>query len=108
MVNYIKYDRYPKNIYNLDIKTIDQKSHKKTYNKEEERQVLDLDFGDMPEKLKGEYLDMYEGVQSKVISTTRFDENSDLSTTYLSRVDTTRANITKQKKGFLYQSKGIQ
>ena len=32
---------------------------------------------------------MYEGIQSQVISTTRFDEN--LSTTYLGGIDTTRA-----------------
>ena len=36
-----------------------------------------LDFGDNPEKLKGEYLDMYEGVMSEVLSATKFDENSD-------------------------------
>ena len=35
---------------------------------------------------------MYEGIQSEVISNTRFDENLDLSTTYLGRVDTTRVN----------------
>ena len=29
---------------------------------EGERHSLDLDFGDKPEKLKGEYLDMYEGI----------------------------------------------
>ena len=52
---------------------------------EEERQILDLDFANTPEKLRGDYLDMYEGIQSEVISSTRFDENSDLSTTYLGR-----------------------
>ena len=31
---------------------------------------------------------MYEGIQREVISTTRYDENSDLNTTYLSRIDT--------------------
>ena len=29
--------------------------------------MLELDFGQTPEKLKGEYLDMYEGIQSDVI-----------------------------------------
>ena len=58
MINYIQYDRHPRKFYNIDITTIDQKSHEKIYNTEEERQVLDLDFGDMPERLKGEYLDM--------------------------------------------------
>ena len=27
--NYIQYDRHPKNFYNLDVKTIDQKSPRK-------------------------------------------------------------------------------
>ena len=44
--------------------------------------MIELDFGDTPEKLKGEYLDMYKGIQSEVISTTRFDENSDLNTKF--------------------------
>ena len=33
---------------------------------------------------------MCDGVKSEVLSTTKFDENSDLSTTYLGRVDMTR------------------
>ena len=37
---------------------------------------------------------MYEGVQSEVLSTTMFDENSDLSMTYLGRADVTVGNIT--------------
>ena len=39
--------------------------------------MLELDFQDMPEKLKGEYLDIYEGIQSEILNTTRFDDNSD-------------------------------
>ena len=31
VVNYIQYDRKPKNFYDLDIKTIDQKNHRKIY-----------------------------------------------------------------------------
>ena len=62
---------------------MDEKSHKKIYGKE------DLDFGDTPEKLRGDYIDIYKGIQSKVIRTTRFDENSDLSTTYLGKIDIT-------------------
>ena len=43
---------------------------------------------------------MYERIQSEVISTTRFDENSDLSTTYLGRIDTTRASMNKAEERF--------
>ena len=42
VVNYVQYDRYPKNLYNLDVKAIYQMKHKKVYDrlKEEDRQVL--------------------------------------------------------------------
>ena len=36
----------------------------------------------MPKILCEEYLDVYEGIQLKIVNTTRLDENSDLSTTY--------------------------
>ena len=42
-----------------------------------------VDFGINPETLKSNYLDMYEGVQAEMVYTNRFDDNSDLNTTYL-------------------------
>ena len=41
---------------------------------------------------------MYEGVKSEVLSTTKFDENSDLSTTYLGRIDMIRASKIKAEE----------
>ena len=41
----------------------------------------------MPHKLHEEYLGIYQGIQSEIVNTTRFDENSDLSTTYLGKSD---------------------
>ena len=73
VVNYIQYNRHPKDYYDLDIKAVDSRSHKEICHKEGKRQMLDLDFGDTPDKLKGEYSDMYEGIQSEIISTTRCD-----------------------------------
>ena len=86
----------------MDVKAIDQKNHRKMYDKlrDEDRQVLELDFGENPDKLRGEYLDIYEGVQSGVLSTTRLDENSDLSMTYLGRIDMTRASKIKAEEKF--------
>ena len=49
---------------------------------------------------------MYEGIQSEVISTTRFDENSDLSTTYLGRIDTTRSSEIKAEEKFPIPEQG--
>ena len=47
----------------------------------EERETTEVDFGVTPQILCKEYLDVYEGIQSEIINTTRFIENSDLSTT---------------------------
>ena len=98
LVNCVQYNRHPRNYYDLDIKGENLKSHKKIYNKEDKRNMLKLDFSNTPEKLQGEYLDMYEGIQSEVISTTRFDENSDLSTTYLGRIDISRTRKIKAEE----------
>ena len=44
VVNYVQYNTHPEDFYNLDIRALDQKRHKKIYNKEEETHILDLDF----------------------------------------------------------------
>ena len=69
-LNYVQYDRNPKTSYYLGVKAIDQKSHGKMYNrlKDEDRQILELDFCVNPDQLRGEYLDIYEGVQLEVLS----------------------------------------
>ena len=68
--------------------------------------MLELDFGDTLEKLKGKYLDVYEGIQSEILSATRFDENLDLSTTYLGKVNTTKASKIKAEESFPISEQG--
>ena len=107
VVNYIQYDRHPKNFYNLNIKAVNKVNYKRRHNiKMEERQMLELDFGGMSEKLKKEYLDIYHGIHSEILSTTRFDENSDLHIKYLERVDTTRASKIKAEETFPISEQG--
>ena len=36
---------------------------------------MDVNFGETPEKLIGEYLNVYEGVISEILYTTNFGEN---------------------------------
>ena len=50
--------------------------------------------------LREEYLDMYDGIQLEVVSTTRFDENLDLSTTYLGRSDRAKSDKLKAEESF--------
>ena len=51
-------------------------------------------------KLKAEYLDVYEGVYAKVISTDRFDEDTDLSTAYVGQVYMPRSTEVKAEEHF--------
>ena len=111
VINYVQYNRNPRDYYKINVKALEPKHHRKIYDrlKEEDRQVIELDFGDTADTFKGEYLDMYHGVRSEVLCTTKFDENSDLSATYLGRIDMTRSDKIKTKeRDFLYQNKGIQ
>ena len=66
----------------------------------------DVNFGGSPEKLKAEYLDVYEGVYAEVISTDKFDEDMDLSTTYLGQVDMTRSTEVKAEDNFPITAQG--
>ena len=54
----------------------------------------------MPHILCEEYLDIYEGIQSEIVNTTRFDENSDLSTIYLGRADKTKNDKLRVEESF--------
>ena len=76
-----------------------QKNHWKICDrlKEKARQVIELDFGDTLNKLKGEHL---------VLCTTNFDENADLNTTYLGIIDMTRSEKTKAEEKFPISEQG--
>ena len=52
--------------------------------------LLKVNLVESSGRLREEYLDRYEGGKPEIVDTTRFDENSDLRTTYLGRIDMTR------------------
>ena len=64
-LNHIQYDRYPKNYHSLDTGMIN-KCGKNPTTKEEERDILELNFVQMLDILREEYLDVCEGVQSEI------------------------------------------
>ena len=49
---------------------------------------------------------MYEGICSEILSTTRFDAKSHLSTTYLGRVDGSKNNTIKAEESFPISEQG--
>ena len=71
-----------------------------TQRQKKKEKYTELDFSIMPKILYEEYLDVYEGIQSEIVNNTRFDENSDLSTTYLGKSDKTRNDKLKVEESF--------
>ena len=80
--------------------------YKKSLDTSEERDIVELDFGVMPKALWEEYLDVYEGIQSEVVNTTRFDENLDLSTTYLGGSDRAKSDILEAEESLPISEQG--
>ena len=68
--------------------------------KGEKSHTLEVDFGINLETWKSNYLDMYEGVHIEMVYTNRFDENSDLSTTYLGQTKIKREMRIKAEEKF--------
>ena len=79
ILNYVQHSRFHSVKHTLDIKAVNKYKHRSST---EDREFRELNFGTMPQKLHEEYMDVYEGIQSEIVSSNRFDENSDLSTTY--------------------------
>ena len=65
-----------------------------------EENVIEIEFCSTPDGLREEYLDVYEGIHSKIVNTTRFDEISDLSITYLGKSDGSKNNKLKAEEYF--------
>ena len=103
-LNYIQYDRHPKNYHSLGISAVNKCG--KNLSTKEERDIIELDFGPTPDILKEEYLDMYKGIQSKILNTIRFDKNSNLSTTYLGKSDRSKNNKIKAEESFPISEQG--
>ena len=67
---------------------------------------MELNFGPTPDILKEEYLDIYIGIQSKILNTMRFGENSDLHTTYLGKSDRSKNDKIKPEESFTISEQG--
>ena len=65
-----------------------------------------INFSGISKKLKSIYLDVYDGVYAEVISSNRFDDDMDLSTTYLDQVDISRKTEMKAEESFALNAAG--
>ena len=89
VLNYVQHTKFNSMNHTLNVKAVNTYKFKPDM----EREFKELDFGSIPQKLQEEYLDVYEGIQLDIVSSSRFDENSDISTTYLGRIENRKVRI---------------
>ena len=106
-VKYVQHDQATPQ--NLNIDTLDYRDHKELYLKlkGEERQTRDIDFGLYPDILKSKYLDVYEDVYAEMVYANKFNENSDLRTTYLGQTKMTRDTKIRAEERFPITGQGF-
>ena len=106
-VRYVQHDQMT--LQNLNIDTLDYRDHKDLYLKlkEEEKETLDIDFGLYPDVTKSRYLDVYEGIYAEMMYANKFNENSDLSMTYLGQTEMTRDIKIKAEERFPITGQGF-
>ena len=94
---------------NLNIDTLDYRDHKELYLtlRDEKREIIDIDFGLYPDVIKSIYLDIYEGVYAEMVYANKFNENSDLSMTYLGQTKMMRDTKIKAKERFPITGQGF-
>ena len=68
---------------------------------------MGIDFGMYPDILKSKYLVVYEGVYAERVYANKFNENSDLSTTYLEQTKMTRDTKIKAEEKIPITSQGF-
>ena len=93
----------------IDIKSIDYREHKRVYRKmnKEGGERIDIDSGESLEVMKSRYMDVFDNVYAEVVTTNRFDENVDLSTKYLGRIDMKREEVLKAEESFPISEQGF-
>ena len=88
VLNNVPYSRNPKNFHSMIIKPVNtNRVNRETKGKNKNESLLSVNLVDISDRSKEEYLDRYEGIRSEILDTTRFDENSDLSTMYLGKTN---------------------
>ena len=86
-INYVQHSRFISMSHSLNIKPVNRYKMKPNDSSfPSERVFREVDFGGNSQNLQTEYLDVYEGIQSDIVSSNRFDENSDISMTYLGKI----------------------
>ena len=86
-LNYVQHSRFNSMSHSFNIKPVNGYKMKPNDSSfPSGREFREVDFGANSQNLQTKYLDVYEGIHSDIVSSNRFDENSDISMTYLGKI----------------------
>ena len=71
ILNYVQHSRFHSMNQTLDVKAMNK--YKAKHNTDD-REFKELDFSMTPQKLQEEYMDIFEGIHSEIVSSNRFDK----------------------------------
>ena len=106
VINYVQYSKNHKNFHAMSVKPINKnKINVGRRQGEKDRFTSEVSHIDTSDRLTKEYLDRY-GVKSEILNTTRFNENSDLSMTYLGKTNMIRDHKMVAEEKFPMSEQG--
>ena len=87
-LNYVQHSKFNSMVHTLSIHPVNRyKMKPNNYFSSFGKEFREVDFGTNLQNLQVEYLDVYEGIQSDIVSSSRLDENSDINMTYLGKIE---------------------
>ena len=83
ILDYVQHSKFNSMNHSLSVQPVNRYKIKP----DEGKEFREVDFGTILQNLQEEYLDVYKGIQIDIVSSSRFDENSNINTTYLGKVE---------------------
>ena len=84
----------------LSVEPLDDRKHERLYNSLKTDEDLTADIVFEEDRMRGVYFNKYDGIHAEISQVAKFDESTDLSTTYLGRTDMTREYVIKAEEKF--------
>ena len=104
----MQYSKNPKSFHAMSIKPINKnKSNVRRREEDKDKFLSQISLADTSDRLTDEYLDGHDGLKFEILNRTRFNENSDLSMTYLGRSSMVRDHKMVVEERFPYIRTGV-
>ena len=106
VIKYVDGSSYSDTIPSLTMRPLDYRKHKRLYNSLITDEDLTSDIKIEEDRVKDVYFNKHDGIYAEISQATRFDESTDLSKTYLGKIDMTREQVIKAEEKFPISGQG--